>query len=163
MRTPRKKQAALADARARRSAARLAAVQAIYQHWTAATPVARLLHEFHDHRLGAEIEDEQYLAADAAFFDDVVTGVLLRQDELDMAIAERLAEGWTLGRLDRLMHAILAAGAYELVARADVPRGAVVNEYVEVARAFYPASEAGFVNALLDRLGKAVRPEGVAA
>jgi transcription antitermination protein NusB len=149
--------AASPDARSRRSAARLGAVQAIYQQFSAGTPIARLLHEFHDHRLGAEIEDAQYLPADAGFFDDIVSGTMARGAEIDGLIAQFLADGWQIDRLDRLMHAILAAGTYELIARADVPQGAIVNEYVDVAHAFYAPAEAGFVNALLDRLGRAVR------
>ena len=146
-----------ADARRRRSAARLAAVQALYQHASSHTPQARLIAEFHDHRLGAEVEGEQLSAADRPFFDDLVSGTLARLDELDALVASFLGTGWTLDRLDRLMLQILRAGAYELVARPDVPRAAVVSEYVDVAHAFYEKREAGFVNALLDRLGRSVR------
>jgi N utilization substance protein B len=145
------------DARRRRSAARLAAVQALYQHASAGTPQAKLLAEFHDHRLGTEVEDEPLAAADQAFFDDVVTGTLARINEIDGLVTSYLGESWTLDRLDRLMLQILRAGAYELVARPDVPRAAVVSEYVDVAHAFYEKREAGFVNALLDRLGRSVR------
>ncbi|MDX2209009.1 MAG: transcription antitermination factor NusB [Sphingopyxis sp.] len=140
-----------------RSAARLAAVQALYQHEMEGTPLPKLLTEFHHHRLGAEIEDAQYAKADGTFFDDVVKGTLARADEIDAAITARLADGWTLDRLDKAMKAILRAGTYELIARADVPRGAVVNEYVDVAKAFFDAREAGFVNGLLDAIGGAVR------
>src|SRR5574338_1621330 len=90
-----------------RSAARLAAVQALYQHDMEGTPLPRLLHEFHEHRLGAVIEDEQYHDAERDFFDDIVTGVDARRSEIDAAISERLAEGWSLDRLDRPMRAIL--------------------------------------------------------
>ena len=140
-----------------RSAARLAAVQALYQHEMEATPLAQLLHEFHQHRIGAIIEDAEYADADVAFFDDVVKGALARADEIDAAIVARLASGWTLDRLDRTMKAILRAGAYELIARGDVPVGAVVSEYVDVAKAFFDAREAGFANGLLDAIGKDVR------
>ena len=101
-----------------RSAARLAAVQALYQQEMEGTPIPRLLKEFHDHRLGATIEDERYHEAERDFFDDIVMGVSSRCAELDALISRRLAEGWTLERLDRSMRAILRAGAYELVARA---------------------------------------------
>lgn len=140
-----------------RSAARLAAVQALYQHDMEATPLPKLLTEFHHHRLGAEVEDAQYARADGPFFDDVVKGALARADEIDAAITARLADGWTLDRLDKTMKAVLRAGTYELIARPDVPRGAVVNEYVDVAKAFFDAREAGFVNGLLDAIGGAVR------
>lgn len=141
-----------------RSAARLAAVQALYQHEMEGTPIARLLTEFHDHRLGAVIEDEQYHEAERDFFDDLVTGTDARRGEIDLLIAGRLAEGWTLERLDRPMRAILRAGAYELIARADVPVASVISEYVDVAHAFYDKRESGFVNGLLDAIAKAARP-----
>ena len=143
-----------------RSAARLAAVQALYQHEMEGTPLARLLKEFHDHRLGATIEDEQYHEAERDFFDDLVVGVDSRRSELDSAIAAKLAAGWSLERLDRPMRAILRAGTYELMARADVPVGSVISEYVDVAHAFYDRKEAGFVNGLLDSIAKEVRRAG---
>ena len=141
-----------------RSAARLAAVQAIYQQEMEGTPLPRLLHEFHEHRLGATIEDEQYHEAERDFFDDIVTGVEARSAELDQLIGSRLAEGWTLERLDRPMRAILRAGAYELLARLDVPVGSVISEYVDVAHAFYDKRESGFVNGLLDAIARGARP-----
>ena len=141
-----------------RSAARLAAVQALYQQEMEGTPVARLLKEFHDHRLGATIEDETYYDAERDFFDDLVTGADARREEIDGLIGQRLAEGWTLERLDRLMRAILRAGAYEIIARADVPVGSVISEYVDVAHAFYDKRESGFVNGLLDAIAKEARP-----
>ena len=132
-----------------RSAARLAAVQALYQQEMEGTPVARLLKEFHDHRLGATIEDAQYHDAERDFFDDIVAGADARRNEIDTLISARLAEGWSLERLDRPMRAILRAGAYELIARPDVPVGSVISEYVDVAHAFYDKRESGFVNGLL--------------
>jgi N utilization substance protein B len=140
-----------------RSAARLAAVQALYQQEMEATPLPRLLKEFHDHRLGALIEDAQYVEAEREFFDDVVTGVAARCAEIDAAISARLADGWSLARLDRPMRAILRAGAYELLARRDVPVGSVISEYVDVAHAFYDKRETGFVNGLLDAIAKEAR------
>lgn len=140
-----------------RSAARLAAVQALYQQEMEGTPVPRLLKEFHDHRLGATIEDETYHEAEREFFDDIVTGAGARRGEIDSLISNRLAEGWTLERLDRPMRAILRAGAYELIARPDVPVGSVISEYVDVAHAFYDKRESGFVNGLLDAIAKETR------
>ena len=140
-----------------RSAARLAAVQALYQQEMEATPLPRLLKEFHDHRLGATIEDDEYLEAERDFFDDIVIGVDARCADIDQAITARLAAGWTLERLDRPMRAILRAGTYELVARADIPVGSVISEYVDVAHAFYDKRESGFVNGLLDAIAKEVR------
>ena len=140
-----------------RSAARLAAVQALYQHDMEATPQAKLLHEFHQHRLGATIGDDEYAEAEADFFDDVVTGALTRADEIDAIIMGKLSAGWSLERLDKPMRAILRAGTYELLARADVPVKSVINEYVDVADAFYDKREKGFVNGLLDAVAKDVR------
>ncbi len=141
-----------------RSAARLAAVQALYQQEMEGTPIASLLHEFHHHRLGATIDDVEYADAEVDFFDDVVAGVDARREELDGLIAGKLADGWSLARLDKPMKAILRAGAYEIAARADVPVGTAISEYVDVAKAFYDARESGFVNGLLDAIAKEVRP-----
>ncbi|WP_265587248.1 transcription antitermination factor NusB [Sphingomicrobium arenosum] len=140
-----------------RSAARLAAVQALYQREMEGTGTAQLIHEFHEHRLGAVIEDAQYAEAEVLFFDDLVAGVIARMDEIDEKIAAKLSEGWSLARLDRAMRAILRAGTYELIARADVPRAAVIDEYVDVADAFFDAREKGFVNGLLDAIAKEAR------
>jgi transcription antitermination protein NusB len=140
-----------------RSAARLAAVQALYQMEMEGTPVAKLLHEFHEHRLGATIEDMQYEEAEVAFFDDIVTGADARRSEIDGLITDRLAQGWSLERLDRPMRAILRAGVYELIARPDVPVATVITEYVDVAHAFFDKRETGFVNGLLDSIAKAAR------
>ena len=140
-----------------RSAARLAAVQALYQLEMEQVPVAKLLHEFHQHRLGATIEDETYAEAEVDFFDDLVSGADARREEIDALIGERLAEGWSLERLDRPMRAILRAGAYELIARPDVPVATVISEYVDVAHAFYDKRETGFVNGLLDAIAKTAR------
>jgi N utilization substance protein B len=148
----------MTQARSRsRSAARLAAVQALYQQEMEGTPVARLLKEFHDHRLGAVIEDEHYHEAERDFFDDIVSGADARREEINALISERLAQGWSLERLDRPMRAILRAGAYELIARADVPVGSVISEYVDVAHSFYDKTESGFVNGLLDSIAKHAR------
>ncbi len=140
-----------------RSAARLAAVQALYQWQMEATAAARLLDEFHQHRLGREIENVHYAPADVAFFDDLVRGVIARAEEIDALLAERLAEGWSLARLDRTMLQILRAGCWELLARPDVPVGTAISEYVDVAHAFFEAREAKFVNGVLDAVAKAVR------
>jgi transcription antitermination protein NusB len=140
-----------------RSAARLAAVQALYQQDMESIPVAQLLHEFHQHRLGATIDGVEYAEAEVDFFDDLVKGVDARGEELDELIAANLAKDWSMARLDKPMKAILRAGAYELAARADVPTGSVISEYVDVAKAFYDARETGFVNGLLDAVAKEVR------
>jgi transcription antitermination protein NusB len=140
-----------------RSAARLAAVQALYQYEMEGTAKAKLLDEFHQHRLGREIEDEQYAEADVDFFDDLVGGTLARREEIDTLLSDRLAQGWSLARLDKTMLQILRAGAYELLARPDIPTGTATSEYIDVAHAFFEAREAKFVNGLLDAVAKAVR------
>ena len=140
-----------------RAAARLAAVQALYQHAMEGTPLPRLLDEFHRHRLGAEIEGDQYAEAEQAYFDQIVEGVIARYEEIDELLAAKLSESWTLERLDRTMHQILRAGTWELLARADVPTAAVISEYVDVAHAFFEKREAKFVNGVLDAVAKAVR------
>jgi N utilization substance protein B len=139
-----------------RSAARLAAVQALYQQEMENIPLARLLKEFHDHRLGATIEDVTYAEAERDFFDDIVTGVDARRSDIDAAISKRLAEGWSIERLDRPMRALLRAGTYELIARPDVSKATVISEYVDVAHAFYDKRESGFANGLLDAIAKDV-------
>ncbi|MFM5924447.1 MAG: transcription antitermination factor NusB [Novosphingobium sp.] len=140
-----------------RSAARLAAVQALYQLEMEGTPMASLLDEFHRHRLGAEIEGDQYAEAEVAFFDDLVKGAAARRAEIDEHLSGKLAEGWKLERLDRTMLQILRAGTYELLARADVPTASAISEYVDVAHAFFEAREAKFVNGVLDGVAKVVR------
>lgn len=140
-----------------RAAARLAAVQALYQHDMEKTPIPTLLHEFHQHRLGATIEGVEYAEADVQFFDDIVQGTTSRGGEIDLLIEPKL-QGWTLARLDKPMKAILRCGTYELLARNDVAVGTAISEYVDVAHAFYDRREAGFVNGLLDAIAKDVRP-----
>ena len=140
-----------------RAAARLGAVQALYQHQMEGTREAQLLDEFHRHRLGAEIEGDQYEDAETAFFDDIVRGVIARHEEIDAQLAPRLAAGWSLERLDRTMLQILRAGTWELMARADVPTATVIGEYIDVAHAFFEPRQAKFVNGVLDAVAKAVR------
>lgn len=145
------------SSRQARAAARLGAVQALYQFQMEGTPLANLLDEFHMHRLGAELEDMHFADAEVSFFDDLVKGAIARRDEIDEILSGKLADGWTLARLDKTMLQILRVGAYELMARADVPTGTAISEYVDVAHAFFDAREAKFVNGLLDAVAKAVR------
>ena len=140
-----------------RSAARLAAVQALYQQEMEGTATPTLLHEFHQHRFGATIDDVTLIDAEMDFFDDLVRGVLARGEEIDRLVTARLAEGWKLERLDRSMRAILRVGAYELLARPDVSVGTVIDEYLDVAHAFFDEKEVKFVNGLLDGIAKDVR------
>lgn len=140
-----------------RSAARLAAVQALYQLDMEKCGIAKLLAEFHAHRLGAEIEDVQYADAEVSFFDDVVSGVDARRAEIDAMVESKLGEQWKIGRIDKTMLQILRAGTYELIARPDVPVATVIAEYIDVAHAFFDAKDAKFVNGLLDSVAKVTR------
>jgi transcription antitermination protein NusB len=137
-----------------RSAARLAAVQALYQMDMEKIGLARLLDEFHAHRLGEEIEDVRIAVAEQSFFDDVVSGVDARRAEIDSLIEANLGAQWKIGRLDKTMLQILRAGTYELIARADVSTSTVINEYLDVAHAFFDSKDAKFVNGLLDAVAK---------
>jgi N utilization substance protein B len=121
------------------------------------TALAKLLDEFHQHRLGKEIDEAHFAEAEIDFFDDIVSGVDARREEIDTALQGKLADGWTLARLDKTMLQILRCGAYELIARADVPKAAAISEYVDVAKAFFETSEAKFVNGILDAVAKEAR------
>ena len=141
----------------RRSAARLAAVQALYQMDLAATPLNEILAEFESHWIGREVEGSQYLPAEAAFFREIVGGFLREQRRLDPLIDRALAGGWPLKRVELLLRAILRAGAYELDQRRDVPARVAISEYVDVAHAFLDREETGMVNAVLDLLARRLR------
>jgi N utilization substance protein B len=141
----------------KRSAARLAAVQALYQMDIAATPLPDILAEFESHWLGQDVEGDSYPEAEAAYFRDVVAGVLREQRELDPLVDEALAKGWPLKRVEAVLRAVLRAGAYELAHRSDVPARVVVSEYVDVAGAFLDREETGMVNAVLDVLARRIR------
>ena len=141
----------------RRGAARLAAVQALYQMDIAATPLNDILAEFERHWIGQEVDGSQYLPAEAAFFRSVVKGVLDDQRRLDPLIDNALQNGWPLKRVEALLRAVLRAGVFELSARTDVPARVVVSEYVDVAHAFLDRDETGMVNAVLDQLARQLR------
>jgi N utilization substance protein B len=139
-----------------RSVARLAAVQALYQMETGEIGVDAVVREFRDHRFEADIEGEPLAAADEAFFESVVRGVVEGQVEIDGAIARRLATGWRLERLDATVRAALRCGVFELMMRPDVPIEVSIDEYIDIAKAF--TDEAGFLNAALDAIARDVRP-----
>ena len=142
----------------RRGAARLAAVQALYQMDIAGTGLDEILAEFESHWLGREVEGAQYLPAEAAFFRDVVSGVVREQRSLDPLVDKALSQGWPLKRIEAVLRAVLRAGAYELRHRNDVPGRVVVSEYVDVANAFVDKDETGMINAVLDQLARQFRP-----
>ena len=143
----------------RRGAARLAAVQALYQMDIAGAGLNDIFAEFESHWLGGEVEGEQYLPAEAAFFRDVVSGVVRDQEKLDPLIDDALSKGWPLKRIDAILRAVLRAGAYELERHKDVPGRVVVSEYVDVANAFVEAEETGMVNAVLDQIARRFRAD----
>lgn len=142
-----------------RAAARLAAVQALYQRDMEPTAIRPLLREFHHHRLGSEIEGVDYAEADADLFDAIVSGVDERERELDALISARLSKGWSLPRLDRPLAAILRAGAWELAHRPDATRATIIAAYLDIADAFYDKTEKGFANAVLDAIAREARPD----
>ena len=141
----------------RRGAARLAAVQALYQMDVAGTGINEILAQFESHWIGNEVEGDQYLPAEAAFFRDVVSGVVRDQAKLDPLIDEALSRGWPLKRIDAILRAVLRAGSYELEHRKDIPARVVVSEYVDVAHAFVEGDETGMVNAVLDQIARQFR------
>jgi len=141
----------------RRGAARLAAVQALYQMDIAGTGVNDILAEFEGHWIGQEVEGNQYLPAEAAFFREVVGGVVREQRNLDPMIDAALEQTWPLKRIEAILRAVLRAGAFELGHRRDVPARVVVSEYVDVANAFVEREETGMVNAVLDQLARQLR------
>ncbi len=141
----------------RRGAARLAAVQALYQMDMTGAGLNEILAQFESHWLGREVEGEQYLPAEAAFFRDIVSGVVDVQRDLDPRIDAALEATWPLKRIEAVLRSVLRAGAYELQKRTDIPARVVVSEYVDVAHAFVDKTETGMVNAVLDRLARNVR------
>jgi N utilization substance protein B len=147
----------------RRGAARLAAVQALYQMDLASTPLNEIMAEFEVHWLGREVEGDEYLPAEAAHFRDIVGGVVADQRRLDPMIDAALSKGWPLKRIETVLRAILRAGAYELDRKPDVPARVVVSEYVDVAQAFVDEDETGMINAVLDQLARQLRAGEFAA
>jgi N utilization substance protein B len=141
----------------RRGAARLAAVQALYQMDIAGKGLNDIMAEFESHWLGREVEGEQYLPAEAAFFREIVSGFAAEQRRLDPQIDRALASGWPLKRIEAIVRAVLRAGTYELDRRPDIPARVIVSEYVGIANAFVDREETGMVNAVLDALARRFR------
>lgn len=135
-----------------RGAARLAAVQALYQMDVGGVSLEDTLAQFSAHHLGKEVEGEQYLPADADYFRQIVSGVVKTQLQIDPLLDRTLAAGWPVMRIDATLRAVLRAAAFELLKKRDVPPAAVINEYVDVARAFFDDDAAGMVNAVLDSI-----------
>jgi transcription antitermination protein NusB len=142
---------------AARSAARLAAVQALYQMDMTAIDLNRVIAEFECHRFGQEVEGCR--DAEPRFFRDIAEGVVREQLRIDPLIDRHLAEGWRLNRVDSILRAILRAGTFEMLMRKDVPAKVVITEYVDLAHAFFAGEEPKVVNGILDKLGHEARPE----
>jgi len=140
-----------------RGAARLAAVQALYQMDIGGTGMLEVVSEYEVHRLGKELDGELYRKADAAWFRSIVSGVVEHQRTLDPLIRTSLTDDWPLSRLDSTLRAILRAGAYELSHRHDVPIAVIVTEYVDIGGAFFDGEETKLINAVLDRIARRVR------
>lgn len=142
----------------RRTVARLAAVQALYQlELNRELDAQAVVREFARYRFDQEIDGDQLAEADAAFFADIVRGVSADQERLDGDISTALVEDWPLNRLDAVLRAILRAGAWELVHRADIPARVSISEYIAIAHAFFIGKEPGLANGVLDRLGRSLR------
>jgi N utilization substance protein B len=142
-----------------RGAARLGAVQALYQMDIGGAPLPFVIAEFEAHRLGSELEGKQLLPADVDFFRAIVSGVVEEQRQIDPIIHAALPPTWPLTRIDLTLRAILRCGVFELLSRRDVPARVAINEYVDVAKAFFSADEPGLVNGVLDRVARDTRPE----
>ncbi|MEM7191551.1 MAG: transcription antitermination factor NusB [Pseudomonadota bacterium] len=145
------------DRASSRSAARLAAVQALYQMDMTGIDLNDVVSEFEAHRLGQEVEGEHYHAAEGTFFCDLVDGVVREQRRLDPMLDAQLAVGWRLNRVDSILRALLRSAAFELLIRDDVPARVVINEYVDIAHAFFSGDEPKVVNGVLDRLARQER------
>jgi transcription antitermination protein NusB len=142
----------------RRSVARLAAVQALYQlEANPETEPDAVIREFARHRFGEEIDDDRLGEADRALFADIVHGVSDDQEQLDAGISATLNEEWPLLRLDAVLRAILRAGAYELVHRRDVPPRVSLKEYTVIAHAFFTVNEPGLANGVINRIAHMLR------
>ena len=142
-----------------RGAARLGAVQALYQMDLGGAPLPAVMAEFEAHRLGSDLEGEQLLPADVAFFRTLVSGVVEKQRRIDPIIHAALPPTWPLTRIDLTLRAIMRCGVFELLERRDIPGRVVITEYVDVANAFFSADEPGLVNGVLDRVARDSRPE----
>jgi N utilization substance protein B len=146
------------SAKARRSAARLAAVQALYQIEQSGTPLDKVIAEFARHRFGEPIEGEAMVEPDAPLFGEIVRGTRLRSEEVDALVSGALDTQFSLARLDVLLRCVMQAGAWELLASLHVPAPIVISEYVNVTRAFFGGKEPAMVNAVLDRIARERRP-----
>ena len=147
--------------RARRSGARLAAVQALYQMEVTERSAKRVLREFMEDRLGLDDDGMPVEDADPDLFKAIVNGVVERQALIDEAIKARLADNWRLDRIDSTSRAVLRCATQELATRADLSNAVIIEEYVGIAHAFFEDKEPKFINGVLDKIAQDVRPDGV--
>ena len=141
-----------------RSAARLAAVQALYQMEVSGKGIVDAMAEFEAHWIGREVEGIEFKPAETAFFRAILSGVVERQRTIDPLVDRVLSEGWPLTRVEAVLRAILRAGTFELAHKKDVPARVAINEYVEIAHGFYGDDEPRVVNGVLDAIAREVRP-----
>lgn len=160
-----KKKKMMGDGPMPRSQSRMGAVQALYQMDVAGADVADVIEEFVEHRFASQAADadsetqDGLEGADATFFADLLRGVVRRQRDIDPMVDHQLATGWRLVRVDSILRAILRAGAFELIERSDVPARVVINEYINVAHAFFDDDEPRVVNGVLDKIARSARPK----
>jgi len=148
-----------AKAANQRGAARLGAVQALYQMEVGGCSLPAVITEFETLRLGRDLEGAQLRPADMAFFRALVTGVVKAQRRIDPIVHAALPPTWPLTRIDLTLRAILRCGVFELAERRDVPARVVITEYVDIANAFFSVDEPGLVNGVLDRVAHDCRPQ----
>ena len=152
-----------ADTYDARSAARLLAVQALYQMDIARTPLETIIREFGEHRLNGKLDDIDLPPADNAHFEFVLRGVVDHQTLIDRALDARLEKNWNLPRLDSTLRAILRCGVQELLNGSDIPHKVIISQYADIAHAFFDGAEGGMANALLDRVSQAINAGDLAA
>jgi N utilization substance protein B len=141
-----------------RRAARLAAVQALYQWEQGGGAADAIIKEFAEHRIGKNVDGIDLPLADIRLFSNLVRGAIANADELDSMIAGVLTEDWSVERLESILRAVLRGGAYELAHRSDIPPKVAISEYLAVADAFLGDKETALANGVLDRLAHLLRP-----
>jgi N utilization substance protein B len=137
-----------------RTAARLFAVQALYQMDIAQSPLENIIDEFRAYRLDHDQEELSFSDVDDALFDRIMRGVVSDQVAIDQAVNDRLSDRWPLARVDSTMRAIFRAGAFELMNLVETNSKILVSEYTDIAHSFFEGPEVGMVNAVLDRVAK---------
>jgi N utilization substance protein B len=142
-----------------RSAARMAAVQGLYQMDLAQTDLNAVIDQFQNLRFKQAEPEDAIAGADPVFFAELLRGVVRRQRDIDPIVDRQLAAGWQLGRVDSILRAILRAGVFELLERLDIPGRVVINEYIDIAHAFFSEDEPKVVNGILDKVARRLRPQ----